>query len=277
MIFNFNAYINTLGKCFKVLLVVFAILGGLAAACYFVYLPQEKEQDARIDRLLNQLDPPPLPPMEYVDGLPQLNDSQKRDIFETGMKLRDEHENIEAIEQFRLLLSMNMSDEERASLLILIGNCFLLTGNQDEALENYKKALKAAENIYNPSAKGVALVNIGHIYRDKDEADEALKYNQQVLEIFESIRAEHQPKLTPILKPSTPVEWNSNFDGYADAWDLNFDGYADAWDLNFDGYADAWDLNFDGYADAWDLNFDGYADAWDLNFDGYTLRSFNGS
>ena len=187
MIFNFNAYINILKKYGPVLMVIATLLGGFAALHYFMILPQEKEKDLKIDYIMKQLDTAPLPVMDFVGGLPQLNDSQKRDIFETGMKLRDENKPFEAIKRFRLLLSMNIYDEDRAALLILIGNSFLLTGNQDEALGHYKEALKAAENADSPGAKGVALGNIGIIYSDKGEADEALKYYQQALEIDREI------------------------------------------------------------------------------------------
>ena len=188
MTFNFNISINTLKKYFTVLIAIATLFGGFAALHYFMNLPQEKEKDLKLDYIIKQLDTAPLPVMDFVGGLPQLNDSQKRDIFETGMKLRDENKPFEAIKRFRLLLSMNISDEEHAALLILIGNSFLLTGNQDEALGHYKEALKAAENADSPSAKGVALGNIGLIYSAKGDADEALKYHQQALEIFREIR-----------------------------------------------------------------------------------------
>ena len=125
--------------------------------------------------------------MDFVDGLQQLDDAKKRDAFENGMKLRDENKPLEAIGRFRFLLSIIPPDEQKAALLILIGNSFLLTGNQDEALGHYREALKAVENAKSPVAKGVALGNIGLIYSTKGEADEALKYHQQALEINREI------------------------------------------------------------------------------------------
>ena len=148
------------------------------------------EIDNKLEKLQQSIQPVPNSPVplnDFLDGLPQLTDSHKKQIFETGMKLRDDHQFKKAINKFRLLLGMNPSDDQRAALLTLIGNSFFLTGNQDEALGSYKEALKAAEQAGNQGAKGNALGNIGLIYRNKGEPDEALKYHNQALEIAREI------------------------------------------------------------------------------------------
>jgi tetratricopeptide (TPR) repeat protein len=191
----FTNFITELDLYLKFILTIATLLGGFAAIHYFIlYLRHRNKIDPKLvdylDTKFDSIKQPeltPLPVMDFVDGLPQLDDAKKRDAFENGMKLRDEHKPLEAIDRFRFLLSINPPDEQKAALLTLIGNSFLLTGNQDEALGHYKEALKAAENADSPGAKSVALGNIGLIYSDKGEADEALKYHQQALEIHREI------------------------------------------------------------------------------------------
>lgn len=174
-------------------------IGGISAICYFIEKLRKKPDkiskiESAVDEIIkNQqsleksikpmISPSPIPVTDFLDGLPQLNDTRKKEIFETGMKLRDENKPMEAIKRFRLLLSSNPLEEQRSALLILIGNSFIWTGNQDEALGHYKEALKAAEKSNNPGAKSVALGNIG-----------------LTLHIFESIGAETHISYTPNAK-----------------------------------------------------------------------------
>jgi len=180
-------------------------IGGIAAVGYFIEKWKQWKQRNKpniISKMVSDLDelkksqqaleksikpmnsPSAIPVTDFLDGLPQLNDIRKKEIFETGMKLRDENKPMEAIKRFRFLLSSNPLDEQRSALLILIGNSFILTGNQDEALGHYKEALKVADKANNSGAKGVALNNIGLIYGAKGEPDEARKCFQQAWEIF---------------------------------------------------------------------------------------------
>lgn len=161
----FTNFITELDLYLQVILTIATLLGGFAAIHYFIlYLQQRNKIDPKLkeylDTKFNSIKQPeltPLPVMDFVDGLPQLDDAKKRDAFKNGMKLRDENKPLEAIDRFRFLLSINPLDEQKAALLILIGNSFLITGNQDEALGHYKEALKAAKNADSPDAKGVAL------------------------------------------------------------------------------------------------------------------------
>jgi tetratricopeptide (TPR) repeat protein len=128
--------------------------------------------------------------MDFVDGLPMINDEMKRQTFEKAMTLRDENNHDAAIKKFRYLLSQNPESSQETALHILIGNTFLLKNDYDEALGHYKQALKIAEKAGNVSAKGVVLGNIGLIYSAKGDADKALEYLEKALEIFQSIGAE---------------------------------------------------------------------------------------
>jgi len=186
---------------YQTLSVIATIVGILG----FLFLVQDKwkqrkkldpisKLESKFDDLSKSIRPvetAPLPVMDFVDGLPQLDDAKKREAFKTAMKLRGEHKHLEAIKRFRFLLSMNPSYEQQAAILTLIGNSFIIVGNQDEALGHHKEALKAVEKAHNLGAKGVTLGNIGLIYRTKGDPDEALKYLEQALSIFESIGAKH--------------------------------------------------------------------------------------
>src|SRR5659263_67295 len=162
---------------FWLILAIATIAGGIAAIGYFIdkwYQRKNPDKISKIESTVEEIkksqqaleksikpmnSPSPIPVMDFLDGLPQLDDIRKKEIFEAGMKLRDENKPMEAIKRFRLLLSSNPLEEQQSSLLILIGNCFILTGNQDEALGHYKEALKAAEKANNSGAKSVALGN----------------------------------------------------------------------------------------------------------------------
>lgn len=120
---------------------------------------------------------------EYLDGLPQLKDTGRKALFDAGMKARREYKYDEAIKFFRECLTNATKPSEKAALQILIGTCFFLTSRLSEAEGSYKEALIIAKKDNNKEGLVAALGNIGLVYQNKGEFDEALKYHQQALNI----------------------------------------------------------------------------------------------
>ena len=67
-----------------------------------------------------------MPVMDFVDGLPMLNDTMKKQTYEKAMELRNNNEHDQAIKKFRYLLTQNPDASQESALHILIGNTFLL-------------------------------------------------------------------------------------------------------------------------------------------------------
>ena len=98
---------------YQTLFAIATLLGGIAALI-FIYEkwkhrrePDLKSTIYEIRDSVKQFESAPFPVMDFVDGLPQLDDARKREAFEAAMKLRNEHKPLEAIKRFRFLLSMN--------------------------------------------------------------------------------------------------------------------------------------------------------------------------
>ena len=70
-----------------------------------------------------------------------------------------------------------------------IGLIYRDKGEPEEALKYLQKALKIDREIGYKQGEANQLGNIGLIYRDKGELDEALKYLQEALEIFMEINS----------------------------------------------------------------------------------------
>jgi tetratricopeptide (TPR) repeat protein len=70
---------------------------------------------------------------EYLDGLPTTKNKAIRDLFERGREHERKGEYREAIALFEACLQQGVSRSERIALNILIGNCYAVQSNLNEA------------------------------------------------------------------------------------------------------------------------------------------------
>ena len=173
---------------------------GLWAVCAFIIIfdayliikdKKTKEEKSKKEKLYNHL----YERQELFDrSLPNtLIDTLKKnpllvDSFQIGQKYEKEYKFEEAIETYKKCLNNSkISEGDKITLNILIGNCYCFLSKLKEAEEQFRESLnilKKAENkIARLPAKSVALGNIGNIYRNLGKPDEALEYYQQALEI----------------------------------------------------------------------------------------------
>jgi len=124
---------------------------------------------------------------EYLDGLPDLKDKRRRELFEKGREHQKRHEHQEAIKAYEALLGLEPALSERAALHILIGNCFYAQSQLDAALGHYKEAEAAAREGQDKWGLASALGNSGIIYQQRGEPDKALGYHEQALAIHREI------------------------------------------------------------------------------------------
>ena len=94
---------------------------------------------------------------------------------------------VEAIDTFKACLELKTEDSEREALLILLGNAFSTLGKPKEAEDHYQEALLIGKRINDEQGKAIALGNIGLIYQAQGDLDQALKYLNEALKIFEEI------------------------------------------------------------------------------------------
>ena len=124
--------------------------------------------------------------VDYVDGLPQAI-PEIRDPFEEARRLQKEHKYAEAIKLFETCFQEETTASQRTALHILIGNCFLLQSELEEAEGHYRQAETAAKNAGEPEDLAAALGNMGVIYGQKGELDEALSQFERTLKIDREI------------------------------------------------------------------------------------------
>ena len=120
---------------------------------------------------------------DYFDGLMTLPDPEIRGIFETALKLRDEHRYDESMQKFSALLGLNPTADQHIALLILIGNNHYLKREYPGALGRYQEAWNAALAINNQEAAGSAYGNTGIVYHIMGKPDKALEFQKKALEI----------------------------------------------------------------------------------------------
>jgi tetratricopeptide (TPR) repeat protein len=127
----------------------------------------------------------------YVDGVPYSDNTEVVECFSKVFRLIEKGRNFEAVNDIERCRLLAMSPKERMIFSIIAGNCYSILGNQNKAKEYYDDALnisnrKDLEKIYKNDvilARASALGNIGLIYSDKGDLDEALKYHQDALKI----------------------------------------------------------------------------------------------
>ena len=128
-----------------------------------------------------------LGPLDYVDGLPQSPDKEKRELFKRARSQQAKDHHKAAIDLFRQCLDMPNSPREQATFQLQIGNSFLHLGDAGHALPAYQAGLNKARQVEDSELEGASLGNIGLVYAQKGELDNALTHHKQALEIDRKI------------------------------------------------------------------------------------------
>ncbi len=127
----------------------------------------------------------------WLDGIPQSDDKVLKDRNLKALKFIQKEDHKSAITELESILrDCTTSPTERMSILLNLGNSYYNISNNDKALENYKSILGLSDNMDKKSAlegKSYALGNIGVVYRDKGELDNALKFHLDALVIDREI------------------------------------------------------------------------------------------
>jgi Flp pilus assembly protein TadD len=125
--------------------------------------------------------------VEYVDGLPNTPDLQRRNLFKKANNLYKNHKYEEAIPLFYELLSQPYSDAEETALHITIGNSLANLSKFNEAEDHYEKALEKARKHTDKKGEAAGLVNLAGIYIIKGMLAKALEYSEEALKINREI------------------------------------------------------------------------------------------
>ena len=119
--------------------------------------------------------------VDYLDGLPNTPDLQRRNLFQKASGLFSNNKYEEAIPLFRELLARPYSPDEEIALQIFIGNCFAHLSQFEEAINHYKKAMHKARKHADAAGEATALTNLGAVYDTKGMLGKALEYQQKAL------------------------------------------------------------------------------------------------
>ncbi|MBU7025309.1 MAG: tetratricopeptide repeat protein [Theionarchaea archaeon] len=123
----------------------------------------------------------------WLDGIPQSDDEELKERTLRALLHSLTNDYPAAIDEFENILRVcTPSPTERMSILLNLGNAYYSLCQYDSALKNYEAILELAPKVDEESAlegKSAALGNIGLIYSDKGELDEALKYLKDALKI----------------------------------------------------------------------------------------------
>jgi CHAT domain-containing protein/Tfp pilus assembly protein PilF len=107
-----------------------------------------------------------------------------------GFLRANRHNFDEALEAYEVALIQFQSTNNRLGeglALNNIGDVYRIQGQYDEALKYYEQALAIARDIDNRASEGITLNNIATVYGDQGFYDEALKYYEQALAIARDI------------------------------------------------------------------------------------------
>ncbi len=92
------------------------------------------------------------------------------------------------IQQERLLLDQIKRTPATAANHLMMGQAKSLSGNQQEALEEYKKAESLFQKLGNKEALSIIYNNVGSLYNDKYEFELAISYFIKSIQIQESLK-----------------------------------------------------------------------------------------
>ena len=127
----------------------------------------------------------------WLDGIPQSDNEELKDrTLKALFSIRNEDYPAAIDELKNILRVCTPSPTERMSILLNLGNAYYFLCHYDSGLKNYEAILELAPRVDEESAlegKSAALGNIGLIYRDKGDLDEALKYLKDALRIDREI------------------------------------------------------------------------------------------
>ena len=130
-----------------------------------------------------------------VDGVPYSDDARVVKCLTNVIKLVSEGKNLDAAQEIERCRNLVMAPKEKMIFLNSAGSCYYILGNLSKAKDYYEDVLKISgrsdlQKIYKEdvlSARAAGLGNIGLIYSDKGELDEALKYLTDALAIDKEI------------------------------------------------------------------------------------------
>ena len=125
-----------------------------------------------------------------IDGLG--NNPLLKHNLNKGKKYEKNNKYKDAINEYKKCFSYpGITKPQEIAANILIGNCYYYISNIKEAENQYKSALEISEQLENKEerfqVKSIALGNIGNIYSDKGDLEEALKYLNESLFIAREI------------------------------------------------------------------------------------------
>jgi tetratricopeptide (TPR) repeat protein len=131
----------------------------------------------------------------YADGVPFSDDPDVVKCLGEVFGLIEEERYLDAAQEIERCRLPTMAPRDRMILSIITGNCYITLGRLTEAERYYRDALNISErqdfqHIYEKDTakiRGSALGNIGLIYSDKGDLDQALKYHKDALEIDRQI------------------------------------------------------------------------------------------
>jgi len=131
----------------------------------------------------------------FVDGVAYSDNTEVVESLARVMALVTEGRNRQAAEETERCRILVMAPKDQMILSIIAGNCYATLGQMSQAEECYRDALRISDRhavhaIYKEEAiatRSAALGNIGLIYSDKGDLDQALQYLKDALDIDRDI------------------------------------------------------------------------------------------
>ena len=127
----------------------------------------------------------------YVNGLPESQNDEVKELFEKGLSQRREGKYEGALQLFRKALTIDVCQEEKVALLLLIGGCFFEQYQLPEAEGNFKEAERIASDTNEYLGLAATKTMLGFVALSKSDLSNAIQYKDEAFTTLGAIADEN--------------------------------------------------------------------------------------
>ena len=142
--------------------------------------PSATKEEKQEQRLLSQI-------QDYMGKLSEADRPQIAHVFRVGLEYKINEEYTDALETFKQALDLNLYDEERLALFILMGNCKAHLKEYTSAINYYFQAERLGQETENDTALAVTYSNLAMAFQLEKDSHGALNNYFNLLKVYQEM------------------------------------------------------------------------------------------